>query len=125
MAENSRPNRRADFRLTLSIPVKLTYVDPQTKRSKNISGVTRNLSANGIYIVTEKQLPPSTHFIIHFHRQELMIAPQAVNLKEDILENGQYGYGCKYENFSDSFESQMRAFLFRKEAMIRMKGQKE
>jgi len=121
MANSSSQNRRADYRLDLTLPISIAYVDPRTKRRMNVSAHTRNISATGISIYTEKPLPESLHFIVRFRDHDLMVAPQAQVLREERPDNGLFIYHCKFENLTDETESKIRAFVFRREAMIRMK----
>lgn len=120
MAENNQQqNRRADFRLSLSLPINISYIDPQTKRTRNISCHTNNLSVGGLFLITQQQLPPSLHFIIRFRNRELPFAPQATILMERKNDDGTYGYACKFENCSEEFEGQVRGYLFRQETLQR------
>ncbi len=127
MADNRKPvqNRRADYRLELSIPIMISYVDRETRQRKNTRGLTQNISATGVSILSHEQLPENLHFIVHFQAKDLMVAPQATVLRKAERENGTYVYHCKYENLSDDMESTIRSFVFRRDALIRMKDKEK
>ncbi len=127
MANNRNPsqNRRADYRLDLSVPVFISYLDRETRRRKNSRGLTLNISATGVSIISHERLPENLHFIIHFQVKDLMATPQATILREVERENGTYVYHCKYENLSDDVESAIRSFVYRREALIRMKDKEK
>ncbi len=118
-ANNQDQNRRADFRLTLSLPISISFIDPKTRRTRRITCHTNNLSVGGLFIITKQQLPASLHFIVRFQTRELPFAPQAFILMERRIDGENYGYACKFENISEEIEGQIRGYLYRQETLQR------
>lgn len=113
-------DRHEDFRLPISLTVTLTYVDPVTGTTQNTGGVTVNISAGGIYVITAMKLPVK-FFRISFYADILPIIPLAKVLREEPLENGSFGYGCRFENLSPGYESLLRGYIFQMETQHKRK----
>lgn len=107
-------DRHEDFRLPISLTVTLTFVDPESGQTRDEGAITCNISAGGVYIITAQELPV-TSFRISFNANILPISPWAKILRKEKLENGSFGYGCRFEHLSAASESLLRGYIFQME----------
>lgn len=110
-------DRHEDFRLSLSLAVTINYID-EHRHTKSTMGLTKNISAGGVYLITAERLP-SKDIVIHFIQDVLPISPRAAVLREELLENGKYGYGCRFVQLSPYTESLLRGYIFQMETIHR------
>lgn len=110
-------DRHEDFRIKLSLAVTINYMD-EHGRTKNTMGLTRNISAGGVYLITAEKLP-ARDIIIHFIQDVLPISPRAAILREELLDNGKFGYGCRFMQLSPYTESLLRGYIFQMETIHR------
>lgn len=110
-------DRHEDFRLTLSLAVTIQYLDAHGRKNSTV-GLTKNISAGGIYVMTAEKLP-SKDIVLHFIQNVLPISPRAAVLREELLENGKYGYGCRFVQLSPYTESLLRGYIFQMETIHR------
>lgn len=108
-------NRHEDFRLSISLSIRVTYSDAQGKKPVTVDGITTNLSAGGLYFITAEPLPVPS-FQIRFYHNILPFVFQARVLRKNELGNKRFGYGCCFENLSSNAESMLRGYIFQMES---------
>lgn len=112
-------DRHEDFRLKLSLAVTISYIDSSGRR-KNTMGLTENISAGGVYLIAAEKLAVKD-IVVHFLQDVLPISPRAEILREELLDNGKFGYGCRFIQLSPYAESLLRGYIFQMETIHRKK----
>lgn len=114
--------RRQDLKIPLEIEVELScvYLPAGVEAPpKTFPAMTRNISAGGIYLVSEYPLAEGAQvrFEIKEASKPLVLTAQLLRHEKLPLkrEQPQYGYGCRFIELKPQMESVLRNYIFRKE----------
>ncbi len=114
--------RRQDLKIPLEIEVEVTCIylpegveaPPQT-----FPAVTRNISAGGIYLISEYPLAEGAEIQFEIKEASKPLVLTAKLLRQEKLppkmEQPQYGYGCRFIKLKSQMESVLRNYIFRKD----------
>ena len=119
--------RRQDLKMKTNISIKLTLLDqgdkvltdPETMRSVTVPAMLRDISAGGIMIDTERELPVNQKLLFPFDKGSSPIMVSAQVIREQPPVNDYYRYGCRFINNTVSKESIIREYVFRLETGTR------
>ncbi|MEH2956401.1 PilZ domain-containing protein [Candidatus Merdisoma sp. JLR.KK006] len=118
--------RRMDLKIQLNTPLELscTYVPGQPSNiPAHIQAESRDLSAGGIYFISEYQLPPESvvQFQLHGATKPLLLSARVLRTEELPPKKGspQYGHGCQFTEMKPQTEAVLRNYIFRQERQQR------
>lgn len=118
--------RRMDLKIQISTSLELscTYVPGQPSSiPSRIEAESRDLSAGGIYFISEYQLPVESvvQFQLHGASKPLLLSARVLRTEElpPKKETPQYGHGCQFTELKPQTEAVLRNYIFRQERQQR------
>lgn len=118
--------RRMDLKIQFSTSLELscTYVPGQPSHiPSRIDAESRDLSAGGIYFISEYQLPVESvvQFQLHGASKPLLLSARVLRTEELPLKKGipQYGHGCQFIEMKPQTEAVLRNYIFRQDRQQR------
>lgn len=102
--------RQEDLRVRMVKEV--TFI---SERHGSFTGIIQNISVGGIYLTTNKHLDVGEHIEFEYN---FMKKPQEVRasiLRETIVRDNNFGYGCQFENMSKAAERDIRQYVYRQQ----------
>ena len=115
--------RRLDLKISLETSLELfcTYIPGSPSGiPERIKGISRNVSAGGIYFMCDYLLPVDSvvQFQLHGASKPLLLAAKV--LRNDKLDGTPaYGHGCKFIELKPQTEAVLRNYIFRQERQRR------
>lgn len=112
--------RQKDIRVKVQLSTEFLLSD-----GKYFSGTIRNISAGGLYMVTDQKMNSGQIFSFsHVFREEpFRVSVKVLRVQE--LVGGGYGYGCKFEELSPGEEADIRNFVYQKQIQRQLEKQKK
>lgn len=86
-----------------------------SERHGSFTGTIQNISVGGLYLTTKKRLDVGEHLEFQY---TFMKKPQEVRasiLRETIVREDYFGYGCQFENMPKGAERDIRQFVYRQQ----------
>ncbi len=118
--------RRQDLKITLEANVELscTYIPSfATGIPQRITAVTRDISAGGIYFISDYCLPEDSvvQFQLHGASKPLLLSAKVLRFEAIDSKDGkaQYGHGCIFIELRPQTEAVLRNYIFRQERQRR------
>lgn len=121
--------RRQDLKISLETTLELfcTYVPRSAVTAvripEQITAVTRDISAGGIYFICEYCLPKDTvvQFQLHGASKPLLLAAKVLRFEalDSKKDKEQYGHGCAFIELRPQTEAVLRNYIFRQERQRR------
>ena len=101
--------RQKDIRVKVQIASEFVMSD-----GKYFSGTVRNISAGGLYMVTDQKMNSGQmfSFTYPFKAEPFRVNVRVLRVQELM---GGYGYGCKFEELSPGEEADVRNFVYQKQ----------
>ena len=116
----SRNQRRQDIKISLTSKVTVTLERPD--RTLEAPATLYNISAGGVYLVTDLELKPGEQLSFYFHDAGGTIPLTAqvlrVETRPDRYSRPVVGYGCQFVDMANMYELQLRSFVFKEERRI-------
>lgn len=111
----SQEQRREDIKISLTSKVTVTLETPE--RTLEAPATIYNISAGGIYMVTELNLKPGDQVSFYFHDAGGTIPLTAevlrVEIRYDRYSRPVKGYGCQFVDLAAMYELQLRGYVFK------------
>ena len=110
--------RQEDIRVKVQIASEFVMSD-----GKYFSGTVRNISAGGLYMVTDQKMNSGQmfSFTYPFKAEPFRVNVRVLRVQELM---GGYGYGCKFEELSPGEEADVRNFVYQKQIQRQLERQK-
>ena len=110
--------RQKDIRVKVQIASEFVMSD-----GKYFSGTVRNISAGGLYMVTDQKMNSGQmfSFTYPFKAEPFRVNVRVLRVQELM---GGYGYGCKFEELSPGEEADVRNFVYQKQIQRQLERQK-
>lgn len=110
--------RQKDIRVKVQIASEFVLSD-----GKYFSGTVRNISAGGLYMVTDQKMNSGQmfSFTYPFKAEPFRVNVRVLRVQELM---GGYGYGCKFEELSPGEEADVRNFVYQKQIQRQLERQK-
>ena len=110
--------RQKDIRVKVHIASEFVLSD-----GKYFSGTVRNISAGGLYMVTDQKMNSGQmfSFTYPFKAEPFRVNVRVLRVQELM---GGYGYGCKFEELSPGEEADVRNFVYQKQIQRQLERQK-
>ena len=102
--------RQKDLRARMERDITFTSV----KRG-DFTGSIQNISVGGLYFITKTKLDLDEEFSFPYTFIKKEHSLRAVVLREQILNNGRYGYGCQFIKLPNSAERDIRQFVYKQQ----------
>lgn len=116
----SRDQRRQDIKISLTSKVTVTLERPD--RTLEAPATLYNISAGGVYLVTDLELSPGDQVSFYFHDAGGTIPLTAevlrVETRPDRYSRPVVGYGCQFVDMANMYELQLRSYVFKEEKRI-------
>lgn len=111
----SQEQRREDIKISLTSKVTVTLETPE--RTLEAPATIYNISAGGIYMVTELNLKPGDQVSFYFHDAGGTIPLTAevlrIEIRYDRYSRPVKGYGCRFTDLASMYELQLRSYVFK------------
>ena len=110
--------RQKDIRVKVQLSTEFLLSD-----GKYFSGTIRNISAGGLYMVTDQKMNSGQmfSFTYPFKAEPFRVNVRVLRVQELM---GGYGYGCKFEELSPGEEADVRNFVYQKQIQRQLERQK-
>ena len=119
----SRDQRREDIKISLTSKVTITLELPEG--TIEAPAILYNISAGGVYLVTDVKLKPGDQVSFYFHDAGGTIPLTAevlrIETRPDRYSRPVVGYGCQFVDMASMYELQLRSFVFKEERRIHSK----
>ena len=79
------------------------------------TGVIQNISVGGVYLTTNQHLDIDEHIEFEYSFMKKPQEVQASILRETIIRDNYFGYGCQFENMHKNAERDIRQFVYRQQ----------
>ena len=79
------------------------------------TGVIQNISVGGVYLTTNQHLDIGEHIEFEYSFMKKPQEVQASILRETIIRDNYFGYGCQFENMHKNAERDIRQFVYRQQ----------
>lgn len=116
----SRDQRRQDIKISLTAKVTITLERPD--RTLEAPATLYNISAGGVYLVTDLELKPGDQLFFYFHDAGGTIPLTAevlrIETRLDRYSRPVVGYGCKFVDMANMYDLQLRSYVFKEEKRI-------
>ncbi|MCI9155867.1 MAG: PilZ domain-containing protein [Lawsonibacter sp.] len=116
----SRNQRREDIKISLTAKVTVTQELPD--RTLEAPATLYNISAGGVYLVTDLKLKPGDQVSFYFHEAGGTIPLTAevlrVETRPDRYSRPVVGYGCRFVDMASMYELQLRSYVFKEERRV-------
>lgn len=111
--------RQKDIRVKVQIASEFVLSD-----GKYFSGTVRNISAGGLYMVTDQKMNSGQmfSFTYPFKAEPFRVNVRVLRVQELM---GGYGYGCKFEELSPGEEADVRNFVYQKQIQRQLSGRRD
>ncbi|MCI9198237.1 MAG: PilZ domain-containing protein [Lachnospiraceae bacterium] len=124
--EESVVQRRNDLKIRQIIPISIQAFNSTTGEKMNVNGTIQDISAGGIFFISETLFDEGERFSFLFRRTaEPMRLECEVLRKQPYTGRGNYvpgtmmGYGCRFVNMNDHKESAVRSYVFKEDLLAR------
>ena len=111
----SQEQRREDIKVSLSAKVTVTLEAPD--QTLEAPATIYNISAGGIYMVTDLDLQPGDQVFFYFHDAGGTIPLTAevlrIETRPDRYSRPVKGYGCRFVDLAAMYELQLRGYVFK------------
>lgn len=111
--------RQKDVRVKVRIPSEFVLED-----GSYVTGVIQNISAGGLYLVTNRELKRGQQFIFVYRFKTDLCRVTAKILRIQDLQGG-YGYGCRFMDLASNEEADIRNFVYQQQIQRQMERQKQ
>lgn len=78
-------------------------------------GIIQNISGGGLYMTTSTKLEINEHFKFEFIFSKKQQEIEGKVLRETIIRENHYGYGCQFVRLPKSTEREIRQYVYRKQ----------
>lgn len=116
----SQNQRREDAKVPVSDVVTVRL--DGTNAGGEASATLRNISAGGVYLVTDLNANPGDLLLFTFNcnGQALPVAAKILRVEQEKKRRGRtmFGYGCRFVNLSVGFESALRSYVYQEERRL-------
>lgn len=102
--------RQKDLRARMEREIRFVSVE-----HGQFTGVIQNISGGGLYFVTKTKLNNNEEFEFRYTFIKKEYELRAVILREQILHNGRYGYGCQFLRLPKSAERDIRQYVYKQQ----------
>ncbi len=111
--------RQKDIRVKVQLSTEFMLSD-----GKYFSGTIRNISAGGVYMVTDQKMNGGQLFSFShtFKSEPFRVYARVLRVQELV---GGYGYGCKFEELSPGEEADVRNFVYQKQIQRQLEKEKK
>ncbi len=79
------------------------------------TGTIQNISVGGVYLTTNTRLDIGEHFEFEYSFMKKPQEMQASVLRETVIRDDYFGYGCQFANLPKSAERDVRQFVYRQQ----------
>ncbi len=79
------------------------------------SGTIHNISVGGLYMTTDTRLEKDEYLDFQYCFMMKLQKVRAVVLRETVIRDNYYGYGCLFVNLSNAVEKDIRQFVYRQQ----------
>ncbi|MCI9422031.1 MAG: PilZ domain-containing protein [Dorea sp.] len=79
------------------------------------TGTVQNISVGGFYLTTNKRLGVGDHVEFEYSFMKKPQEVQASILRETVIKDGYFGYGCQFANLPKGAERDIRQFVYRQQ----------
>lgn len=124
--EESVVQRRNDLKLRQIVPVSIQAYDTNTGEKINVNATIQDISAGGIYFISEMLFEVGERFSFLFRRTAEPLRLECEVLRRqpytgrgNYLPGSMMGYGCRFINMNDRKESAIRSYVFREDLLAR------
>ena len=94
-------------------------LDEETLFSSKIhgyfSGTIHNISVGGLYLTTDTRLEKDEQLDFQYCFMMKLQKVRAAVLRETVIRDNYYGYGCVFTNLSNAVEKDIRQFVYRQQ----------
>ena len=111
--------RQKDVRVKVRIPSEFVLED-----GSYVTGVIQNISAGGLYLVTNRELKRGQQFIFVYRFRSDLCRVTARILRIQDLQGG-YGYGCQFMDLAPNEEADIRNFVYQQQIQRQMEKQRK
>lgn len=116
----SQEQRREDIKIPLS--VKVTAVLESSRPRREASATLVNISAGGVYLLTQLQARPGDQLSFFFHEAggSILLSAEVLRAEDrvDHYSRPIRGYGCRFVRLPQSHEAQLRRYVFKEEKRL-------
>ena len=116
----SQEQRREDIKIPLS--VKVTAVLESSRPRREASATLVNISAGGVYLLTQLQARPGDRLSFFFHEAggSILLSAEVLRAEDrvDHYSRPIRGYGCRFVRLPQSHEAQLRRYVFKEEKRL-------
>lgn len=81
----------------------------------SFTGVIQNISVGGVYLTTSQHLDMGEHIEFEYIFMKKPQEVQASILRETIIRDDYFGYGCQFENMHKNAERDIRQFVYKQQ----------
>ena len=124
--EESVVQRRNDLKIRQIIPISIQAFNSTTGEKMNVNGTIQDISAGGIFFISETLFDEGERFSFLFRRTaEPMRLECEVLRKQPYTGRGNYvpgtmmGYGCRFVNMNDHNVSTVQSYVFKEDLLAR------
>lgn len=86
-----------------------------SEKAGHFTGVIQNISVGGIYLTTNTRLAVDDEFQFQYYFTKTPQEIRAAILRETLIRDNHYGYGCKFIDVPKSVEREIRQFVYRQQ----------
>ncbi len=79
------------------------------------SGIIHNISVGGLYMTTDTRLEKGEQLDFQYCFMMKLLKVRAEVLRETVIQDNCYGYGCLFVNLSNAAEKDIRQFVYRQQ----------
>lgn len=123
--EESSLQRRNDLKIHLVMSITIQAADSKTGEKMNVNAMLQDISAGGIFFISEVLFEEGERFSFVFRRTPEPLRLECEVLRKQPYDGGNYtpgsmmGYGCRFVNMTDHKESAVRSYIFKEDLMKR------
>lgn len=124
--EESVIQRRNDLKIRLIVPISIQAVNSKTGEKIRVDATIQNISAGGIFFISEMLFEVGEKFSFLFRRTEKPLHLECEVLRsQPYTGSGNYipgtmmGYGCRFINMTDHNEAAIRSYVFKEDLLAR------
>ena len=124
--EDSVIQRRNDLKIRQIIPISIQAVNSKTGEKISVDATIQDLSAGGIFFISEMLFEVGEKFSFLFRRSaEPLRLECEVLRRQPYTGRGNYvpgtmmGYGCRFINMTDHKEASIRSYVFKEDLIVR------
>lgn len=81
----------------------------------SFTGIIQNISVGGLYMTTSTKLEVDEHFKFEFIFSKKHQEIEGKVLRETIIRENHYGYGCQFVRLPNSTEREIRQYVYRRQ----------